>query len=30
MLADEADLARSIFDEIGRRLVRYYEICAAF
>ena len=30
MLADDADLAKDIFDAVGSRLVRYYEICAAF
>jgi uroporphyrinogen decarboxylase len=30
MLADDADLVRDVFDAVGRRLVRYYEICAAF
>ena len=28
MLADDADLAKDIFDAVGSRLVRYYEICA--
>ncbi|MGD0596375.1 MAG: uroporphyrinogen decarboxylase family protein [Sedimentisphaerales bacterium] len=30
LLADDADLAKDIFDAVGSRLVRYYEICAAF
>jgi uroporphyrinogen decarboxylase len=30
MLADDADLVKDIFDAVGSRLVRYYEICAAF
>jgi uroporphyrinogen decarboxylase len=30
MLADDADLTKDIFDAVGSRLVRYYEICAAF
>ena len=30
LLADDADLAKGIFDAVGSRLVRYYEICAAF
>jgi uroporphyrinogen decarboxylase len=30
LLADDADLTKDIFDAVGRRLVRYYEICAAF
>jgi uroporphyrinogen decarboxylase len=29
LLADDADLVKDVFDEVGRRLVRYYEICAA-
>ncbi|MFH1370564.1 MAG: uroporphyrinogen decarboxylase family protein [Planctomycetota bacterium] len=30
MLADDADLVEDIFDAVGSRLVRYYEICAGF
>jgi uroporphyrinogen decarboxylase len=30
MLADEPDLAKAVFDEIGQRLIRYYEICAGY
>jgi uroporphyrinogen decarboxylase len=30
MLADDADLVKDIFNAVGSRLVRYYEICAAF
>jgi uroporphyrinogen decarboxylase len=30
LLADDPDLAKDIFDAVGRRLVRYYEICAGF
>lgn len=30
MLVDEPDLAKAVFDEIGRRLDRYYEICASY
>jgi uroporphyrinogen decarboxylase len=30
LMADDADLVRQIFDAVGSRLVRYYEICAAF
>ena len=30
MLVDEPDLAKAVFDEIGRRLERYYEICAPY
>ena len=30
LLSDDADLAKDIFDAVGSRLVRYYEICAAF
>jgi uroporphyrinogen decarboxylase len=30
LLADDADLAKDIFDAVGSRLVRYYEICAAY
>jgi uroporphyrinogen decarboxylase len=30
MLVDEADLTKEVFDEIGRRLERYYEICAPY
>jgi uroporphyrinogen decarboxylase len=30
LLADDADLAKDIFDAVGSRLVRYYEICVAF
>jgi uroporphyrinogen decarboxylase len=30
LLADDADLTKDIFDAVGRRLVRYYEICAAY
>jgi len=30
MLADDADLVKDIFDAVGRRLVRFYEICAKF
>jgi uroporphyrinogen decarboxylase len=30
MLADDADLVKDIFDAVGSRLVRYYEICADF
>ena len=28
MLVDEPDLAKAVFDQIGERLDRYYEICA--
>jgi uroporphyrinogen decarboxylase len=30
LLADDAELVKDIFDAVGSRLVRYYEICAAF
>jgi len=30
MLADDAELVKDIFDAVGSRLVRYYEICSAF
>jgi uroporphyrinogen decarboxylase len=30
MLMDDPDLAREIFDAVGSRLVRYYEICAGY
>ena len=30
LLADDADLAKDIFDAVGRRLLRYYQICAGF
>jgi uroporphyrinogen decarboxylase len=30
MLVDDPELARAIFDAVGSRLVRYYEICAEF
>ena len=30
MLVDGPDLAKAVFDEIGGRLKRYYEICAPF
>ena len=30
MLVDEPDLAKAVFDEIGRRLDQYYEICAPY
>jgi len=30
MLVDEPDLAKAVFDEIGGRLDRYYEICAPY
>lgn len=30
MVMDEPDLADTIFNEVGSRLVRYYEICASF
>ena len=30
MIVDEPDLATAIFDEVGQRLVRYYEISAAY
>jgi uroporphyrinogen decarboxylase len=30
MLADDADLVKNIFDAVGERLVRYYEICSAY
>ena len=30
LMADDVDLVKDIFDAVGSRLVRYYEICAAF
>ena len=30
LLADDAGLVKDIFDAVGRRLVRYYQICAGF
>ncbi len=30
VLGDDPDLAKDIFDAIGERLVRYYEICASY
>jgi uroporphyrinogen decarboxylase len=30
LLADDADLVKDVFDAVGKRLVRYYEICAGF
>lgn len=30
MIMDDPQLASAIFDEVGQRLVRYYEICADF
>ena len=30
MLVDDAELAKDIFDAVGGRLVRYYEICAPY
>ena len=30
MLIDDADLAEAIFTEVGRRLLRYYELCAPY
>jgi uroporphyrinogen decarboxylase len=30
MLADDVDLVEAIFTEVGRRLLRYYELCAPY
>jgi len=30
LLVDDPDLMKDIFDAVGQRLVRYYEICAAY
>ncbi len=30
LLADDADLVKDVFDAVGSRLVRYYEICSVF